>query len=335
MILADKIIGLRKRAGWSQEELGAQLGVSRQAVSKWEGAQAVPDMDKILQLSRIFGVTTDYLLKDELDEPGFGAPAAAGDTADTPQLRHVTLGQASEYLRLRQEDAPKIALATFLCIISPIALLLLAALSEMPGSPVTENAAAGVGLTVLLILVAAAVAIFIRCAARAKDFEFLEKEPFETEYGVSGMVKERRAAHRESFVRFNTLGTVLCILSAVPLFLSVCFDAPDYVYVCAVCLLLIIAGVGCIAFISGGVYNSALEKLLEEGDYTRPRKAKSSLLATVSLCYWLAATAIFLFLTFSPSVALDEKQTWFVWPIAGVLYAAVMAVVRLVSRTGK
>lgn len=63
MILADKIISLRKKEGWSQEELAEQLGVSRQAVSKWESARSVPDMDKLLAMSRIFGVTTDYLLK--------------------------------------------------------------------------------------------------------------------------------------------------------------------------------------------------------------------------------------------------------------------------------
>ena len=68
MILAEKIVQLRKKNGWSQEELAAQLNVSRQAVSKWEGAQSVPDLDRILQMSALFGVTTDYLLKDELEE---------------------------------------------------------------------------------------------------------------------------------------------------------------------------------------------------------------------------------------------------------------------------
>ena len=68
MILADKINALRKKAGWSQEELAEQLGVTRQSVSKWEGAQSVPDMDKVVQMSRLFGVTTDFLLKDELSE---------------------------------------------------------------------------------------------------------------------------------------------------------------------------------------------------------------------------------------------------------------------------
>ena len=68
MILADKITALRKKAGWSQEELAEQLGVTRQSVSQWEGAQSVPDMDKVVQMSRLFGVTTDFLLKDELSE---------------------------------------------------------------------------------------------------------------------------------------------------------------------------------------------------------------------------------------------------------------------------
>lgn len=61
MILADKIMNLRKKAGWSQDELASQLNVTRQSVSKWEGAQSVPDMDRIVQMSRLFGVTTDYL----------------------------------------------------------------------------------------------------------------------------------------------------------------------------------------------------------------------------------------------------------------------------------
>ena len=67
MILADKIMNLRKKAGWSQEELAEQLNVTRQSVSKWEGARAVPDMEKVVQMSRIFGVSTDYLLKDEIE----------------------------------------------------------------------------------------------------------------------------------------------------------------------------------------------------------------------------------------------------------------------------
>ena len=67
MILADKIIELRKRNGWSQEELAEKLNVSRQSISKWEGAQSIPDMNRILKLSEVFGVSTDCLLRDDMD----------------------------------------------------------------------------------------------------------------------------------------------------------------------------------------------------------------------------------------------------------------------------
>ena len=71
MILGDKIIKLRKKNGWSQEELAEKMQVSRQAVSKWEGAQSIPDLEKILMLGNLFGVTTDYLLKDEMEDEEF------------------------------------------------------------------------------------------------------------------------------------------------------------------------------------------------------------------------------------------------------------------------
>lgn len=67
MRLSDKIVALRKTNGWSQEELAEKLNVSRQAISRWEGATAQPDATNILQLSKLFGVTTDYLLNDEYE----------------------------------------------------------------------------------------------------------------------------------------------------------------------------------------------------------------------------------------------------------------------------
>lgn len=322
MLLADKIVTLRKRAGWSQEELAAQLGVSRQSVSKWEGAQSVPDMQKVVQMSRLFGVTTDYLLKEELGEP---EPAPA--ESDAP-LRCVTMEQAADYLALRQAAAPKLALATLLCVLSPVALLLLAALSDRPGAALSENAAAGIGLCVLLVLVAAAVAVFITCAAQVKAYAFLESEPFETAYGVTGMVRERRAAAAPEHTRGKVAGTVLCILSAVPLFIAVCLNGPDLLYVAAVCLLLVLAGVGSALFVYGGVYQAAMDRLLEEGDYVRPRKRQNGVVGAISSIYWLTVTAAYLLWTFGPWWDAQPQDTWILWAVAGVLYGAVMALVR-------
>ena len=325
MILADKIISLRKKAGWSQEELASRLGVTRQSVSKWEGAQSVPDLDKVVQLSRLFGVSTDYLLKDEMEEEEF-APEAASEAP----LRRVTMEQASRYLALRCAAAPKMALATFLCVISPVCLLLLAAMSEAPRFGISENAAAGIGLCVLLALVAVGVSLFLSEAAKVKEFGFLEKEPFETEYGVSGMVRERRRDYQETHTRRCMIATVLCILSAAPLFAAMCFDASDLCYVAAVCALLMVAGTGAAIFVFTCTQTGAMDQLLEEGDYTRKSKARSGVRSTVSLIYWLSVTAIFLFYTFGPMGNGQPEYSWFIWAIGGVLYAAVMGIVSLV-----
>ncbi|MCL2563820.1 MAG: helix-turn-helix domain-containing protein [Oscillospiraceae bacterium] len=69
MNIADRIQSLRKTKGISQEELADKIGVSRQAVSKWESEQSLPDMDKVILLSDFFEVTTDYLLKGIEPQP--------------------------------------------------------------------------------------------------------------------------------------------------------------------------------------------------------------------------------------------------------------------------
>lgn len=65
MTFSEKIINLRKAHGWSQEDFAEKLNVSRQAISRWENDSALPDALNILQISKLFGVTTDYLLNDD------------------------------------------------------------------------------------------------------------------------------------------------------------------------------------------------------------------------------------------------------------------------------
>lgn len=329
MILADKIVSLRKKAGWSQEDLAEKLGVTRQSVSKWEGAQSVPDMDKVVMMSRLFGVSTDFLLKDELEEE---APCAAAQDDDTP-LRRVTMGQAADYLARRRAAAPKIAIATALCIISPVTLILLAGMSEVQRFHISENAASGIGLCVLLALVALAVSIFLRTGAEAKEYRFLEEEPFETEYGVEGMVRQRQREYKDTHTRLVTVGVVLCVLAAIPLFAAMCINGSDLLYIAAVCALLVLVAIGCLALVTAGVYQGAMEQLLEEGDYTRPQKKHHKLMGTVTMIYWLTATAVFLLYTYGPHGNGQPRYSWIIWAVAGVLYAAVMGIVRIISRS--
>ena len=122
MILADKIIELRKKNGWSQEDLAEKLDVSRQSISKWEGAQSIPDMNKILKLSEVFSVSTDYLLKDEieLDIPGESPKV---DTDSSFKEVPVSMEEANAFLEHKNQAASQIALGVLLCILSPALLI--------------------------------------------------------------------------------------------------------------------------------------------------------------------------------------------------------------------
>ena len=224
------------------------------------------------------------------------------------------------------------ALATMLCIFSPIALIGLAAVSELSASifPIRENVAAGMGLCALLILVAIAVTLFLSCGNKAKEYEFLEKEPFETEYGVTGMVKERQKAFKPTYDRMNTIGTVLCVLSFVPLFAVMAVIQDGFFMTMAVCLLLAVVGIGVYFFVYGGTIYGSMEKLLEEGDYTRKEKSRKSITGPVSVIYWLVATAIFMIYTFGPKGNGQPRYSWIIWAVAGVLYAAVLAGIKLI-----
>lgn len=325
MILADKIINLRKKNGWSQEELAEKLGVTRQSISKYEGAQSIPDLDKILKLSEIFGVTTDYLIKDELEEEEYAASQMQENESESDRSVHkVTMEMANEYLQIIDWSAGKTAFATMLCILSPIVLLMLGAMSEMPDYHISENVAAGIGICVLIVLIAIAVTIFILCGMKTKKYEFMEKEDIETAYGVSGMVKEKRDAYHSMYVTQLVIGIACCICSVIPLFGTLAVSESDFYMVSAVCMLLALVAIGTYFIVRSAAKMNAMNQLLEEEDYTRQKKHENKKMSGPVMVYWLIATAIYLAWSFTTN---DWDRTWIIWPVVGVLFPAFFAIV--------
>ena len=314
MILADKIIQLRKKAGWSQEELAEQLGVSRQSVSKWEGAQSIPDLNKIIAMSQLFGVSVDYLVKDEIE---IEDPILPAEDAPASPVRRITMAEANEFLALRRAASKKISLGVLLCILSPVVLILLGGLSVY--GPISENLAAGLGLGILLVTVAAAVAIFITTGSRSSAYEFLETEPIETEYGVDGMVKELKKQYADTYTRKNVVGVVLCILSAVPLLSIAVSIQNELSAVLSVCFLLILASVGVYQFVSAGIIQESFNKLLQEGDYALDAKRVNKNIGSI---YWPVVTAVYLGYSFITNY---WTTSWVIWPVAGILWAGIAA----------
>lgn len=319
MILADKLIQLRKRNGWTQEELAEKLDVSRQAVAKWEGAQTIPNLDKILQLGEVFGVTTDYLLKDEIETEEF-----IDSTADSP-IRRVTLAQANAFLEWRKTAAVRIAAATFLCILSVIPLLVLGAATESFPHEISETFAGVVGLGALLILVAIAAAIFVLCGFQNAPYEFLDEEIFDIEYGVKGMVLEKQKAYKPTYVKYNILGTCIAILSPIPLFAGA-FTENEFWMGMLLAVTLLLAGIGVMFFITAGIRWASMQKLLKEGDFTPQEKKKSKVRERIGAMYWLTATAVYLGWSFATD---SWQKSWIVWPIAGILFAGIRMICNL------
>lgn len=328
MIFADKLILLRKKAGWSQEELAEQMNVTRQSVSKWEGTQSVPDLDKMIRLSELFGVSTDYLLKDEIEQAEH-----INSSNDMPSLKRVSMEEANAFLSAKSRTAKTIAYAAFLCILSPIALLMLGAISESTAGGLTEDIAGGIGMIVLIILVAIAAVMFISSGSKTAPFAYLEKEKFETEYGVSGMVEERKARYKDLHTKNNIAGTCLCISALIPLFVGAIIDADNDLFLMAMLSLsFLIAGVGVICFIKTGIIWASYEKLLQEGEYSKENKEKPSIAAAVYTAYWVIATAVYVGYSLSSN---NWGQSWIIWVVAGVMFPAIVAITNAFDKKSK
>ena len=306
--------------------------VTRQAVSKWESAQSMPDLDKLVQLSEALGVSTDYLLKDEQAQSA-PVPATAEQTV---KPRHVTQEEAKRFLQLQMAAIPKTTLGVALCVWSPIALIGLPVLRSTFNWGFPEEICSGIGLCVLLVMVAAGVALLLTAGGTLREFEYLEREPIETDNGAREQALHMQREMASFCTRQNTIGVVLCILSVLPLFALMCVPGvPDGYYSLAVCALLLLVGIACLLLVRTGSMRGAVDKLLEQGDYTRENKAKSRFVGAVSAAYWLVVTAAFLFYTFGPKGNGQPQYSWFIWAIAGVLYGALMAALSVYRKKSK
>ena len=320
MILADTSMDIRNKNGWSQEELAEKLGVSRQSVSKWEGAQSIPDMNKILQLSELFGVSTDYLLKDSMEAPEI-VPA---QDEEGEGATFVSMEEANAFLDYKQDSAPKIALGVLLCILSPITLILLGGAQESGRIVLTEMQAAMIGLIVLLLMVAGAVLLFVLTGMKGSKYEYLEKNALDTAYGVSGMVRERMGREEADHTRRIAVGVVLCVLASIPLFALLLWRGDDDWYGClGVSAILVLAAVGVHILVKASIPWGGYQMLLEQGDYTRSAKRSNRKYSGI---YWGIVTAGYLAASF---ITNRWDRTWIVWPVAGVLYGVLAEVVKL------
>lgn len=317
MTLADKIVYYRKCHGWSQEDLAEQLSVSRQSVSKWESAASVPELDKIIQLSQIFGVTTDTLLLDSADLSESPAPVIPEPQAAEPPLRRLTLAEGQSYAELMHRTAKKFAPAVAACILSVIPLILLGGLSEYRGI-ISNGMAGGVGIAILLLMVAPAVAVFITGGIQLSKFEFIGTEPFEAAPELLHWAEAEKQRLTPVFTRHIVIGVVLCILGVIPMMLLGGMGAEDFYLVLTLVFLLVLVAVAVYLFVSGGLPYGCYNQLLQLGDYS-PEQKRMNRFASL---YWCFVTVIYLVVSFLTN---RWDLTWLIWACAGILFGGVCA----------
>lgn len=353
MILADKIISLRKKSGWSQEELARELGVSRQAISKWEGAQSVPDISRILEMSEVFGVSTDFLLKDELDmsditaQPGAtgdgaaastnssGAPTLTSTVGSGVSLRHVCLEEATEFLNLKQRTSRLAGLGAFAIILGAVLMTLFAGLlPETPNPPLTKAVGAAIGMGCLFVLMGLGISLLVYMGYLEKPFEDWKKLPLETAYGVDGMVRARREDMRPGYLLKMIGGGVLMALGVPTMVIGAIIDdaltqgsGNSLVAALFIPLGMVIIGTGASLLISGGVMTEAVNILLQEGQYRQDLKRAYQVIVPVSTAYWLVVAAVFLGYGF---VTQNWGISWVILPVGALLYAALVTMLLMI-----
>lgn len=245
------------------------------------------------------------------------------------QRKLVTVEESASYMELVKEVAGKIAGGVALCILSPVALLLLGAASEYGQLGISENMAGGIGICILLGMVAFAVVLFILNGMRLGRYEYLEKEPITLESGIREIVTQKKQNYEERFYHRIAAGVVLCILSVVPLILAGCFTDNDFYAVCGVCVLLAFVAMGVGILIPAGMVWSSYEKLLEEGEYSADQKEKGKRIEGFAGIYWCVITAIYLAYSFYTK---DWQMSWIIWPVAGVLFGAIAGIIRVIHK---
>ena len=365
-------MSLRKRNGWSQEELAQQLGVSRQSVSKWESMASMPDIQKIMSMSEIFGVSTDYLLKDELEELPATAVATAtatttdstatgasdgtadaaastatgastGDNASTskavaPKLS-VSLETATEYLDAVARTSRPTSFAITLFILGPALLVSLATYSEdalnFDPTRISPDALGIAGVCLMMLFIAAGVGLLILQDMKLAKFKQLKEASLELQYGVEAAVR-RRAESTES-LRYmqQAAGVCLTILSAIPFLIASYFGA-GLTFAIGFLAAAILVSFGVYLLVYSGILRDGYRVLLQEGDFSHDEKSSKKDYESTALKYRSLAKAYFGAITLLylgySFITKDWKSSWIIWPVSALLYHIALSILNALKK---
>jgi len=323
MNLAKKIIGLRKQKGWSQEELASRLDVSRQSVSKWESGVSTPDMHKILHLSDVFNVTTDYLLKEELAEEHANLDE---DELDLIKPKTIDTKEAKAFLTTSLLASKMIGLGIVLCMMGAVSVIFFSGTADIQvilGSKETQLA---IGLVGLFVLVAIAVVLFIFASNKMNEYKYLSTSVLSLERRFKDELKEDYKAYTKKYNKRMALSVAVLILAVVPLIVSALYDADDYTLIMFVALLITLAAGSVYVLVQSSLVMDGYKTLLNKSNERYKSSEIQNEIESYETIFWVLVVAVYLGWSF---YTMRWDITWIVWPVAGVLSAVIPEIIKL------
>ena len=320
MGLANKIVKLRKQLGWSQEQLAEKMDVSRQSVSKWESASSVPDLNRLIMLATIFGVSTDFLLKDEQESI---TPLA---TSKEPEKAYINLEQANIYVENKLNISALITKGVVACVCCVIPLFLFLAIAQMNQLGFTNKMATVAGIVCIFALVCIGVYFFIKTNDYKSDIALFEGCELELSYNDKQVFEEKLTSYKSTYYRGLCVGIFLLITSFVPVILAGLFFRGPGITLFMLIMLFLLISVG-IYIIAAVASRYEAYKFILSSAHTRAKGCGVSKPAMQFSAFY-APLLIAVYLGWS-LWTMDWGITWILWPVGILIYAAVFGVIAL------
>lgn len=233
---------------------------------------------------------------------------------------NLTDHQVEEFLEDRKDFARKISFGVAVAIMSAVPLIFLQGMRF-----ISEDLSSAIGVGLLIIMIAFAVSIFIPQGMKISKYCEFEYKDIEMTTQKKLQVEKEEERYQDIYRRKLSIGIPLCVVAVLPvIFISILFEEQETLLLTAVCFLLIVIAIGVKMIVEGSILNDSYSILLQKGDYRN--KKINTLLDSIGGVYWTLAAVIYLLWSF---LTWDWHITWMVWPIAGVMYGLISAIVSL------
>jgi len=299
------------------------MEVSRQSVSKWESTSSTPDLKKIIGLANLFGVSTDFLLKDEVDT----AEYLSGGME--PGVNHISLEQALTFVDNKMEVAALVVKGVALCVCSPVPLIFLLAMAQTNQMNLTVDIATAIGITAILVMVAAGVRFFVKTQQYDRDLAPTDRERFKLAYGVHSVFTEKVEKFTGNHHRRLSFSISMFIFSVIPLLLvAILASRSDTILMMLIVMFLMIAA-GIYIIVPASTQFAAYNYILLEGDLDSGKTRAEKNAEKLSVFYWPLLVAIYLGWSL---LTMNWGITWIIWPVGAITFGALIGLMGLFDK---